>query len=559
MAPGLTQPESPSLSGPAPPGPQPEGALPAGAVSAMRLGLLVASTTLLLLVGLSGPNAAQPDLSPRGWAPGAMVPLTLGPGAVTAVLWTAYGLGGVAVLLGLRLHPGPLRSWRLPGAVALLSVLTAPFGSADHVNYLAYGRILVGGGNPWTDSPVDWAGGLDPVTSRVEEPWTTEPSVYGPFGTMLHGLSSWLGGDSLRQGVWVWQVLVVLSWLAVRWLLRRTLDAGLHGRVDVLWTLNPLVLGVGVLGAHIDVVAAALAVAAVVCAARPGWRGALGAGVFVGLAASTKFTYAVVAVGIVVAWWVVGHRRARLAGLVGSLVAVSAVVAGGLQVWAGPHVYDQVERSGRAVSLATPWRLVLEASGPVIGSGLTRQLISVGAALLAVLLAASLLLLSRPATSRRSDLLGDSSPGEEGAAAKRSDLLGDCLPADGGAGAPGAGRVGAVALWVTACLALSYSLAASYSLPWYDLLAWCALPAVASGLVDRVALVRLTAIAMAYVPGRVLGMTAGVEDLTLGVRREVVPWVVLVLWLVVIGTGVRSASSLLRGPRRAGTPPSPTR
>ncbi|MEO6790507.1 MAG: hypothetical protein ABI249_01240 [Ornithinibacter sp.] len=537
MAPRLTQQESASS-------PEP-GRLRAlgGVTPGLRIGLLLVSTALLLLVGLSAPNAAQTDLSPRGWAPGTLVPLTLGPGAVTAVLWTAYGLAGLAVFLGFVTRPGALRSWRVPGVLAAAALLTAPFGSADHVNYLAYGRILVGGGNPWTDSPVDWAGGLDPVTSRVEAPWTTEPSVYGPFGTLLHGLSSWLGGDTLRQGVWVWQVLVVIAWLAVRWLLRLTLERGLHGRVDVLWTLNPLVFGVGVLGAHIDVVAAALAVAAIAIAARGGVRSAVGAGVLVGLGGSTKFTYAVVAVGIVVAWWVVGHRRARLAALVGSLVTASVVVVGGLQVWAGPHVYDQLQRSSRAVSLATPWRLFLEAAGPSIGFGTARLVISVGAALLAVGLAASLLLLSRPASRHDSDPLVDGSH-EEGQQEERT---------------TGPDAVGVVALWVTACLALAYSLAASYSLPWYDVLAWSALPALVSGLVDKIALVRLIALAAAYVPGRVLGMSQGVEDLTLGVRREVVPWVVLGLWLVVLSAGARSALRMRRGPRRAGRPPSPTR
>ena len=117
----------------------------------------------------------------------------------------------------------------------------------------------------------------------------------------------------------------------------------------------------------------------------------------------------------------------------------------------------------------------------------------------------------------------------------------------------------AVALWVTACLTLAYSLAAPYSLPWYDMLVWCALPAVLPGLLDLVALVRLTALAIAYVPGRVLGMTPAVEDLTLGVRRGVVPWVGLALWVVVIAAGVRSGSARRLGPRRAGTTPTPTR
>ncbi len=501
----------------------------------VRLALLVVSTALLLLVGVSAPNAAQPDLGPPGWAPGALVPITLGAGTVTGMLWTAYLLAGVGVLVGLRTRPPALRSWVLPGGLAAAALLVAPFGSADHVNYLAYGRILVGGGDPWVEAPLDWAGGLDPITSRVEEPWTTEPSVYGPFGTLLHGLSSWLGGDSLRQGVWVWQVIVVLAWLGVRWLLRRTLAEDLHGRVDVLWTLNPLVLGVGVLGAHIDVVAVSLVVAAVALASRDGWHGAGASGALVGLAGSTKFTYAVVAAGIVVAWWVVGHRRARLAGLVASLVSAAVVVAGCLQLWAGPHVYDQLQRSRRAVSLATPWRPVLESVGPVVGFAQTRELISIAAALLAVLLAASLLVLSRPAGRRPAG------------------------PTRGPGAGPSSQGVGVVALWVTGCLALAYSLAASYSLPWYDVLVWAALPAVGSWLVDRVALVRLTALAVAYVPGRVLGMSAGVEDLTLGLRREVAPWVMGLLWLVVIGAGAQTAWRRRRGPRPGGRTPSPTR
>jgi hypothetical protein len=491
---------------------------------------------LLLLVGLSAPNAAQPDLAPPGWVLVPRLPVELGPGAVTAVLWTAYLVGALAVYLGLRGRVEALRTWLAPGVIALLALLSAPFGSADHVNYLAYGRILVQGGNPWVDAPITWAGGLDPVTSRVEAPWTTEPSVYGPFGTLLHGLSAWVGGSSLREGVWVWQLLVVLSWLAVRALLRAGLATELHGRVDVLWTLNPLVIGIGVLGAHIDTVATALALAAVVAAARrPGWVGAALSGVLLALAGSTKFTYAVAGVGVVAAWWVVGHRSAVLARLVGGLVGSFVVVAGALHLWAGPHVFDQLLRSRQAVSLATPWRPLLEWGRDSWGNGPTRTLISVAAAVLAVLLAWALLRISRPAGRDSIDPLVD------------ADLL-----------ASGR-RFAAVALWVTACLALAYSLAAPYSLPWYDLLLWCALPAVLPGLVDLVALVRLAALAVAYVPGRVLGMTPAVEDLTLGVRRGVVPWVGLVLWVVVIAAGVRSGSGRSTGPRRAGTTPTPTR
>jgi hypothetical protein len=510
--------------------------------------LVGASVTLLLLVGASRPNAAQPDLSPSGWAPGPLIPVTLGPGAVTAALWTAYGVGALAVLLGLRVRPDALRTWAVPTLLAGLALLTAPFGSGDHVNYIAYGRILVGGGDPWVEAPVEWAGGDDPVTSRVEEPWTTEPSVYGPFGTMLHGLSGLLGGDSLRQGVWVWQLLVVISWLAVRALLRAVLAADLHGRVDVLWTLNPLVFGIGVLGAHIDMAAAALAVLAVAAAARR--QGALGAAVAggcVALAGSTKATYAVVGLALGAAWWLTGHRGVALGRLVAPAVAAGTVVAGALHAWAGPHVLDQLMRSRQAVSLATPWRPVLEWARDRVDEDAARLGISIAAAVVAVVLAACLVRASRPAVRTPSDLLVDRGTGSGRVGRTPSDLLVD------------RGTFAAVALWVTACLALAYSLAAPYSLPWYDLLVWCALPAVAPGLVDLVALARLTAAAVAYVPGRVLGMTPGVEELTLGVRRGVAPWVAVLLWVIVIAAGARTGSRRPSGPRPAGRTSPPTR
>ena len=508
--------------------------------------LVGVSLALLLLVGASSPNAAQPDLSPHGWVPGPLVPVALGPGAVTAALWTAYLVGALAVLRGLRVPTAPLRTWAVPLLIGGLALLTAPFGSGDHVNYLAYGRILVGGGNPWVEAPVEWAGGDDPVTSRVEEPWTTEPSVYGPFGTLLHGLAALVGGDSLRHGVWVWQVVVVLAWLAVRAMLRAVLAPELHGRIDVLWTLNPLVVGIGVLGAHIDMVAAALAVLAVaVAAARPGALGATVSGGCAALAGSTKVTYAVVGLALVGAWWLIGNRGAALGRLVAPALAGFAVAAGVLHVWAGPHVFDQRERSRQAVSLATPWRPVLEWARDRVGEEQVRLGIGLAAAVVAVVLAACLLRLSAPASTLRAHPEGLT-------------FAGVTFPR-GRAPSPATHELASVALWLTACLALAYSLAAPYSLPWYDLLVWCGLPAVVPGIVDLVALARLTAAAIAYVPGRVLGMTPAVEELTLGMRRGVVPWVSVLLWAVVIGAAVRTGSGRPSGPRPAGRTSPPTR
>ena len=432
---------------------------------------------LLLLVGLSAPNAAQPDLAPPGWVRAPRLPIELGPGAVTAVLWTAYLVGGLAVYLGLRGRVAALRTWLGPAAIALArSAVGAvrvgrprqlprlrphprhgrqPVGRrADHL-----GRRTGPGDQPGRGAVDHRAERLRPVRHAA-----ARAVVVGRGHLAAPGR---VGLAAARRGLVARRPGPAAG---------RARPQDLHGRVDVLWTLNPLVVGIGVLGAHIDVVASALGVAAVVVAARrPGWTGAALGGVFVALAGSTKFTYGVVAVGVVAAWWVVGHRSAALARLVGALVGGVVVVAGALHLWAGPHVYDQLLRSRQAVSLATPWRPLLEWGRDTWGNGPTRAAINVAAALLAVLLAWCLLRASRPWRHRWST---------EGLGCR-------------GRPAPFA----AVALWVTACLTLAYSLAAPYSLPWYDMLVWCALPAVLPGLIDLVALVRLVGPGVAYVPG----------------------------------------------------------
>ena len=470
-----------------------------------RRALLATSFALLLVVGLALPHAAAPDLGPRGWAPGTLLPVTLGPALVTAAMWTAYVLGALGVLLALL-----RRATELPRAVvaglAVGAALTAPFGSGDHVSYAAYGRILALGDNPWLESPVGWHGGTDPVVSAVEAPWTEEPSVYGPFATLVQGLTSLGGGDNLRQTVWLWQLVVIAAWLAVRWCLRRILP-GSEGRIDALWTANPLVFSVGVLGAHVDLLATALAVAAVWAAHRyAGLGGAALTGTFAALAISSKFTYAVVLLALVVAFS--SRRLARS----GALLASAAVVTGGLHLWAGPHVYEQLGRSARAVSLATPWRWLLETLG---GGAAARGLISGLAALTAVGFALCLLRIARPTQE----------------------------------------SVGARALTGVAVLTGAYALAAPYSLPWYDVVVWAALPAVAAGVADLVLLLRLWVMAMAYTPGRVLGMTPEVQDVTMTGRTTVAPVVLLGAWLWLVRSAWRGGSRRRPAGRPRGSAP----
>jgi len=474
----------------------------------LRVGALTTAFALLVLVGVAGPSAAKPALGPPGWAPGSLgwAPTSA---VVTAVLWAAYALGAAAVGLGLvptpRAKEAALR-WRWPFLLALLALATSPFGSADHTNYAAYGRIAAGGGDPYVTPPSAWAGGHDPVTSLVEPPWTDTVSVYGPFATLLQSLCSHLGGTSMRETVWLWQVLCVLSWLAVRALLLRASTS--PRRVDVLWTLNPLVFGVGVLGAHVDLLGAAVALAALVTASRSPLLG----GALAGLAASTKITFGAAGLAILVAWWL--RERRGLPWRAVQLVVGALVVAVPLHLWAGPHVYDQLGQARRSISLATPWRLLYRLLLGPLGGGATRTLVGWLALALAVLLVVVLARATRrlaPATT-----------------------------------------TGEAARWALV-VSTAYSLSAPYSLPWYDLLTWATLPALGAGVLDVALLVRLTAMAVAYVPGRVNGMSATLERVTLFVRKDVVPYAVLVVWgwLTLVASSGWRRWSVPRPPGRA--------
>ncbi|MEZ0493993.1 hypothetical protein AB2L28_17290 [Kineococcus sp. TBRC 1896] len=459
-----------------------------------------------LVVAVLGPSAAAPALGPGP------VPFDLGrhPSSATvsvlmalSVLAGGVGLGGgaLAVARGWR----PRRFLVLAGAGALLLVLVPPVGSADHLSYAAYGRIAALGGDPYGQPPDAFAAGTDPVVSAVRDPWRSTTSVYGPVGGLLMALCSVLGQDSVRATVWVWQVLLLAGWALAALVGHRVLGGGGDGSGDgsarrawfaVLFTANPLLLTVGLGGAHADVLAGAAAVLALLLAPRA----PVAAGLALAVAAGTKAPYGVVAVGIVVAAVAAGRLSAGWL-LRGVLAALLVLVPAHL--WAGAHVYDQTRTASRYVSLATVWR-------PLVEAGLPRGLLLPGTALVVALVT----VLWWPALVR-------------GGRLERS-----------------AG--------VSAVLATGYLLGAAYELPWYDLLLWGPLAlAVAAGapaarLLVAVLAARLTLLALAYVPGLVDGMSPLVQAVTLGYRREVGPWVAWAALVVVVTVGVRARRSVAR-------------
>jgi hypothetical protein len=498
-----------------------------------RLAGSLAGLSMLLVLGTTvlGPSATEPGLGPRTGLRGVLPPYSfdLHPSSalVTVLVDVAYLLGGLAVGCGLlavrRGHRlDPRRAALVGVAFAVAAVLVPPAGSADHINYAAYGRIAAQGGDPYVQAPADWRGGADPVTGAVEPPWTRTPSVYGPVATAIQAGTSLLGGDSLRATVWVWQLVCAAAWLLVGWLLVRFTAARAGDRSPAqsralwLWLLNPVLYGVLLVGAHVDLLATAFVLVALLLAARqPFW-----AGVALGAASGTKLTMLLAVPALV--WAIRRLPLARLARHLGLGLAGAALVLAPAHLWAGPHVFDQLRVAHRFISLATPWRPVFDALKGPVGNNATRQWVVALTPVAVVVVALLLARIVRPAANLHRPQLAEGAPGPA-LGAEEEQVVSD----------------GAVALVV---LNAAYVLAAPYSLPWYDAAVWAPLALVAGGALDAVLLIRLVAYAIAYVPGRVLGMSATVHDLTLGYRRSVTPylgWLALVA-LVVLASRRRS-------------------
>ncbi len=491
------------------------------------------SIALTIVVALLGPSVMEPPLPGRPGQP--PFSLTSHPSAYLVVALAAAALAAAAVGLGLSMHaarrgwaPSP-RALAAAGIVAAaVLVLLPPFGSADHLSYAAYGRMLVTGHDPYATGPNVL--GHDPITRAVED-WRTTPSVYGPLATAGQALASLIGGTSVRLTVFVLSLLNLAAFagtgLLLHWLARG--DRGRQLRAALLWTLNPLLLYELVAGAHVDTQTAMFAVAAVAVfgSVSPdgsaGWRGfarCAAAGALTGLGVAVKLTGALVGGGLA---WAARRRWRWLAGLAAGFVAAAGIaLASG-----GPYVLRQVAAGGSFVSIGSPWRATRTALAAAFGGGTAGTLVSAGSVILALILLALFLRgLPGPQTihgqeppcprTRRepgspgtstphdSSLLTPNGPDQPGVAAVqgRGAGVGVVTGAAGTGRGPGTGAAKGTQVAARAALAftLAWLFAWPYVLPWYDALAWALLPLVAWSWMDWLVLARTTALAFGYLP-----------------------------------------------------------
>jgi hypothetical protein len=73
-----------------------------------------------------------------------------------------------------------------------------------------------------------------------------------------------------------------------------------------------------------------------------------------------------------------------------------------------------------------------------------------------------------------------------------------------------------------------------YTLSWYDLIAWMPLAVVAAGKLDRIMLMRIAPLSLAYVPGRAIDMGPALDFTANRVRDTLSPIVQMAVLVAVV-------------------------
>jgi hypothetical protein len=429
-----------------------------------------ASVLLTVAIGLLGPSAMVPGLPGDAWQPPYSLELRPDGRLVVAMAAAAILLGAGGLWAGLlAVRQGRIQArWLLIAGCVVAGVLAflPPSGSADHLNYAAYGRIGALGLDPYSTTPAQLPG--DPVAGAVEE-WVRTPSVYGPVASAVQVLASMIGGESVRLTVFGLQLVNAAAFVGAALLLHRVSRA--DARVALLWAANPLVIYQLAAGMHVDTLAVVAVIAALVVRAR----GAL-AGVLLGLGIAVKVNVGLVALGPA---WELRRSPGRLLLVAG--VATATVT--GAYLLAGPHSLDQVSRASRSITLASPWDKAQAGLQWLLGPGGYVIWIQLGALLVMAGLA---WLLLRAMPEHR-------------------------------------------APQVAAAVVVAYLFAAPYALPWYDGLAFALVAMIPASALDGFLVVRLTVLSLAYLPARVMDQPPSLLWLRTVVREQVAPWILLAL------------------------------
>jgi len=425
--------------------------------------LLSSSVAVLALAAVLGPSAAEPALPGAAGLPPYSLDADPSETAVSALLALALVLGALglhaawrALDLGWRPSPRRLLAASLLTTAGLCLVPT--IGSADIVSYATYGRMAATGHDPYATTPEMLAATGDPIAVNVQG-WLHASSIYGPLATGEQALASAIGGRSLRSTVVVLTVVNAVAFAVTTVLLYLGVgDDARRRRALLFWGLNPLLLFELVSAGHVDAIATACLVGALLALRRS----PLLAGVLVGGAIDVKLSLAIVVAGLAVTLW--RQWRALAAVAVGCLVAVVPPYLAG-----GPHILDQARTASAFVVHASLWQPVALLMG---GTG-WRRVVTTLAWVAAIALAVVLLRRQRAQAGAEPDV------------ARRA--------------------AASIAVVLT-----GYVMLTAYVLPWYDAPLWAMLALLPASALDRLLLVHSGVLSVAYLPGNTVDLTSRV-------------------------------------------------
>jgi hypothetical protein len=323
---------------------------PRVAVSVSGLGLLLA-----MLVGATAPNTETlgvrlplsnllPPLDHHGVIAAAML--------YTGDILACLGLAGMLWAHSQGWRPDPRHLLLVSAAIVAVMVSLTPVGSSDTASYAAYGRIASLGRDPYTHSPRYWLGGHSAYYHYIGGNWRKQPSVYGPFATLIQSFAASIGRADVATTIWVLMILNGLVFIGVGWLLLRTSDDPI--RATLFWTANPVLIQQLVSGGHLDTFVAAAAICSIQVARRVSGKGGdVLIGVLIGLACGIKLNAVLIGLGL--AWPLLRrHEWLRTAR-----IATVALVTVGLQYsFYGLAAFKPLLDGSKWILLPSPWRLV---------------------------------------------------------------------------------------------------------------------------------------------------------------------------------------------------------
>ena len=406
--------------------------LPAVSLSVLGLGLL--AFTGLCATAPRASGATLPVLLPlTALAHHLGAPILHGD-ATNVIMYTGItlcclGLAGMLWANSRGWCPGPRKVFWTVAAVVAVIVNITPVGTSDPASYASYGHTAALGHNPYTYLPADLPGGVhNPYTALVDPRWRTTPSVYGPVATWTHLAAALVGGSRPWLTIWTLMIMTGIAFLAAGYLLLRS--AANPARAGLIWTANPLLIYLLVMGAQLDAFLALAGIAAILISRRGTtiWHN-LAVGLLIGVALGIKISAVFVALGIAVQ---LIRERAWVRLLCTGTAAATAALGLYLFSYGPSALRPLLTASGRVVSPSL-WRLF-----QIIGDHLDPAHPSATLTLIGILWPPLMLALAWYLYNR--------------------------LPPD----VP-------TVLAATCALTLAWVLVAPWSLPWYTALAWVTL------------------------------------------------------------------------------------